>query len=336
MGSLFYDVQKEGCSFTAAVNTLNVHISQKLCQQTARLINSRFAGKYMERYIDKFLNYLKVEKNSSVHTLINYSVDLRELSEFLTSKEIADIDVLDIRKFLVSLRQKGFKKVTIARKMACLRSFFKFLCREGHIKSNPMIGLVGPKLEKKLPIFLSEDDMSKLLDTPDIKEPMGLRDKAILETLYSTGLRVSELVSLNIENIDFISGIIRVLGKGKKERLAPIGDKALRVIKNYIQNRSKSAGTSSRVLFLNKDGRRLTDRSIRNIIDKYIKVASVRADISPHSLRHSFATHLLNRGADLRSVQELLGHANLSTTTIYTHLSTEKLKNVYDKTHPRA
>ncbi|MFH1062965.1 MAG: tyrosine recombinase XerC [Candidatus Omnitrophota bacterium] len=290
----------------------------------------------MERYIDKFLNYLKVEKNSSVHTLINYSVDLKELSLFIDTKELKDIDVLDVRKFLVSLRQKGFKKVTIARKMACLRSFFKFLCREGHIKLNPMVGLVGPKLEKKLPIFLSEDDMTKLLDAPDISDIAGLRDKAILETLYSTGVRVSELVGLNVEHIDFISGVIRVFGKGKKERLAPIGDKALRVIKSYLQKRSKDANLSNRILFLNKDGRRLTDRSVRNIIDKHIKVASVRGDISPHSLRHSFATHLLNRGADLRSVQELLGHANLATTTIYTHLSTEKLKSVYDLTHPRA
>ncbi len=288
----------------------------------------------MERYIDKFLNYLKVEKNSSVHTLINYSVDLKELSAFIDSKELKNIDVFDIRKFLVSLRQKGFKKVTIARKMACLRSFFKFLCREGHLKLNPMVGLVGPKLDKKLPIFLSEDDMSKLLDTPDIKDISGLRDKAILETLYSTGVRVSELVGLNVEHIDFISGVIRVFGKGKKERLSPIGDRALRIIKSYLQKRGKEA--SDRILFLNKDGRRLTDRSVRNIVDKYIKVASLRSDISPHSLRHSFATHLLNRGADLRSVQELLGHVNLSTTTIYTHLSTEKLKSVYDQTHPRA
>ena len=290
----------------------------------------------MERYIDKFLDYLKVEKDASVHTLINYSVDLRNFSQFLNDREIKTVDVFDVRKFLVSLRQKGYKKVTIARKMACLRSFFKFLTREGHLKSNPMVGLVGPKLEKKLPLFLGEDDIVKLLDTPDIADPAGLRDKAILETLYSTGIRVSELVGLNVEHIDFIVGIVRVYGKGKKERLAPIGDRALRAIKNYLKKRKKGVGISDRAVFLNKDGRRLTDRSIRNIVEKYIKVASIRTDISPHSLRHSFATHLLNRGADLRSVQELLGHANLSTTTIYTHLSTERLKNVYDKTHPRA
>lgn len=290
----------------------------------------------MERYIDKFLNYLKVEKDASVHTLINYSVDLKDLSHFLKDRDIKTIDVFDVRKFLVALRQKGYKKVTIARKMACLRSFFKFLTREGHIKTNPMVGLVGPKLEKKLPLFLGEDDIVKLLDTPDIADPAGLRDKAILETLYSTGMRVSELVGMSIEHIDFISGIVRVYGKGKKERLAPIGDRALRVIQTYLKKRKKGVGKSDRAVFLNKDGRRLTDRSVRNIVEKHIKVASIRTDISPHSLRHSFATHLLNRGADLRSVQELLGHANLSTTTIYTHLSTERLKNVYDKTHPRA
>ncbi len=220
--------------------------------------------------------------------------------------------------------------------MACLRSFFKFLCREGHLKTNPMVGLVGPKLEKKLPIFLNEDDIGRLLDSPDPADFKGARDKAILESLYSTGIRVSELVGLNIEDVDFIGGVVRVLGKGRKERLAPIGDKALRCIKHYLEKRSSLAAAGNRALFLNKNKTRLTDRSVRNILEHYINVTSLRADISPHSLRHSFATHLLNRGADLRSVQELLGHANLSTTTIYTHLSTEKLKNVYDQTHPRA
>ena len=290
----------------------------------------------MERHIDKFINYLKVEKNSSIHTITNYSVDLKELALFNHDKDINEINVLDIRKFLVDLRQKGFKKTSIARKMACLRSFFKFLCREGYCKVSPMIGLVGPKLDKKLPIFLNEDDVTKLLNTPTEKDLPGLRDKAILETLYSTGIRVSELVGLDIASIDFIGGVIKVFGKGRKERLSPIGDKALRAIKNYIDKRNISSLGNIRPLFLNKNNRRLTDRGVRVILNKYIKVASLRNDISPHSLRHSFATHLLNRGADLRSVQELLGHANLSTTQIYTHLSTEKLKNVYDQTHPRA
>ena len=312
----------------------------------------------MERYIDKFLSYLKVEKNSSLHTVINYSVDLRDLADFLSDKPLEQVDVIDIRKFLVHLRQRNFQKASIARKMACLRSFFKFLCREGLRKDNPMVGLVGPKIDKKLPIFLSEDDMSKLLDTPEAIDFIGSRDKAILETLYSTGIRVSELVGLRVEHIDHIAGVVRVFGKGKKERLAPIGDKALRAIKHYLPERIKAGAKDHQrgPLFLNKhnrrvtrepgedhsaehkkeDPRKLTDRGVRDILEKYIRIASLRHDISPHSLRHSFATHLLNRGADLRSVQELLGHANLSTTQIYTHLSTERLKNVYDQAHPRA
>lgn len=290
----------------------------------------------MERFIDKFLSYLKVEKNSSLHTVANYSVDLRDLADFLSDKPLEQVDVIDIRKFLVHLRQRNFQKASIARKMACLRSFFKFLCREGLRKNNPMVGLVGPKLDKKLPVFLSEDDMTKLLETPAIDDPPGVRDKALLETLYSTGIRVSELVGMNVEDIDFIAGVVHVFGKGKKERLAPIGDKALRALKHYLEVRARCGAATARPVFLNKTQRRLTDRSVRNIVEKYIRIASLRHDISPHSLRHSFATHLLNRGADLRSVQELLGHANLSSTQIYTHLSTERLKNVYDQAHPRA
>ncbi|MBU0633630.1 MAG: tyrosine-type recombinase/integrase, partial [Candidatus Omnitrophica bacterium] len=223
----------------------------------------------MERYVDKFINYLKIEKDYSLHTLINYSIDLKKFSAFFKDKDAKDISVLDVRRFLVDLRQAGFKKVSIARKMASLRSFFRFLAREGFIKTNPMVGLVGPKLEKKLPIFLNEDDMFKLLDSPSTDELSGLRDKAILETLYSTGIRVSELVGMNIEDIDFIGGVLKVYGKGKKERLAPIGDKALRAIKNYLDRRNTVASSSTRAVFLNKNRRRLTDRSVRNIVEKY-------------------------------------------------------------------
>ncbi len=290
----------------------------------------------MERYIDKFISYLKLEKDASPHTVINYSVDLRELADFCGEKPLESLDVLEVRKFLVHLRHKDFKKTTIARKLACLRSFFRFLCREGFIRHDPMVGLNGPKQDKRLPIVLNETEIAKLLETPPVHDLPGKRDRAILETLYSTGLRVGELVSLNVENVDFIGGSVRVVGKGRKERLAPIGDKALRAIKAYLQERGRKNGTDSRILFQNKDQRRLSDRGVRNILDKYIQIASLRGDVSPHSLRHSFATHLLNRGADLRAVQELLGHANLSTTQIYTHLTTEKLKSVYDQTHPRA
>jgi site-specific recombinase XerD len=189
-----------------------------------------------------------------------------------------------------------------------------------------------PKLDKKLPKFLSEMDATRLVDAVTEKDEASLRDRAILETLYSTGMRVSELVSLNLDRVDFISNIVKVLGKGKKERLLPIGETALKVVKQYVDTREHK----SDAVFLNHHGRRLTDRSVRNIVNKYILKASIQGHMSPHALRHSFATHLLNAGADLRSVQELLGHVNLSTTQIYTHMTTEKLKSIYNKAHPRA
>ena len=299
----------------------------------------------IDRYIDKFLNYLKIEKNVSPHTVINYSIDLKDAAKFLgDSVEIDKIDYLSLRKFLADLKTKNYSKRTMARKFACLRSFFKFLYREGHIKANPIAGLSTPKLDRKLPIFLDEGEVAKLLDAPDTKELSGLRDKAMLETLYSSGLRVSELVGLNMENIDFIGGVLKVLGKGRKERLVPIGDRALKSIKAYLEKRpvcprrqtTAGRGDVKKAVFLNKFGLRLTDRSVRRTLEKYIHITSLREDVSPHTLRHSFATHLLNRGADLRSVQELLGHMNLSTTQIYTHVTAERLKSVYDKAHPRA
>ncbi|MFH1848017.1 MAG: tyrosine recombinase XerC [Candidatus Omnitrophota bacterium] len=291
----------------------------------------------IDRYIDKFLTYLKVEKNMSPHTVLNYSIDLKDLAIFLgDDAQIEKVDYLAIRKFLARLKEKKYSRRTIARKLSALRSFFRFLYREGHLKSNPINIISTPKIEKKLPVFLSEDEIDKLLGAPDISQPGGLRDRAILETLYSAGLRISELVGMNIENIDFIGGVIKVMGKGKKERLLPVGDRALRCIRDYLQKRNLKEGSHRKPVFLNKSDRRLTDRSIRRMMDKYIHITSLREDISPHTLRHSFATHLLNRGADLRSVQELLGHMNLSTTQIYTHLTTDRLKAVYDKAHPRA
>ena len=220
--------------------------------------------------------------------------------------------------------------------MACLRSFFKFLYREGHIKSNPSASLSTPKIEKKLPIFLNVDDAAKLLESPDLSDDTGLRDRAILETLYSTGIRVGELVGLDKEDIDFISGVLKVCGKGRKERLVPIGDKALRAIRAYFEKIGVSDINERKPVFINKSKRRVSDRAVRRIVHKYIHKTSLNENISPHSLRHSFATHMLDRGADLRSVQELLGHANLSTTQIYTHVTTERLKSIYDKVHPRA
>ena len=282
------------------------------------------------------MTYLKIEKNVSPHTLTNYGIDLREFQVSLRDKSLDKVSYVDIRLFLARMKEKKFSKRTIARKMACLRSFFKFLCREGYLKSNPAIGLQTPKLERRLPIFMDADQVVRLIESPDLSDVYGTRDRAILETLYSSGVRVGELVGLNKDSIDFIGGVIKVAGKGKKERLAPIGDKALRAIRNYFQKAGKLKIKDKKAVFINKSGRRMTDRAVRRVIEKYIHKMSMNEKISPHSLRHSFATHLLDRGADLRSVQELLGHANLSTTQIYTHVTTERLKNVYEKVHPRA
>lgn len=289
----------------------------------------------MDRYISKFLTYLEIEKNVSRHTLLNYHLDLKQLRNFLSEKEAQKIERLDIRKFLAHLKSKNLGKRSLARKLSTVRSFFKFLLREEYVDSNPAAGLSSPKLEKKLPIFLDVDKVAKFLDSPDRKSLLGLRDRAILETLYSTGMRVSELVGLNIGGVDFIGGVVKVYGKGKKERLIPIGDQALRAIRDYLGQQPQTK-QDTRALFLNKSNMRLTDRGVQNLVNKYIRRTSLKENISPHTLRHSFATHLLDRGADLRSVQELLGHASLSTTQIYTHITTEHLKSVYNKAHPRA
>ena len=290
----------------------------------------------MERFIEKFINYLKVEKNASEHTIINYTIDLKAFALFLGDKDIGSIDHLTLRRFLAEMRAKNYAKRTMARKLAALRTFFRFLFREGHIKTNPITAVSTPKLDKKLPKFLDVEQVSRLIMKPDDSTVPGARDRAIFETLYSSGLRVSELVGLDDDDIDFISGVVKVLGKGSKERIVPIGDQALRAIRSYLDKRSVDKVKDKHAVFLNKSGTRLTDRSVRRIVDKYIKLCSIEAKISPHSLRHSFATHLLDRGADLRSVQELLGHMNLSTTQIYTHVTMERLKSVYDKAHPRA
>lgn len=290
----------------------------------------------MQRYIDKFINYLRVEKNASAHTVTNYTIDLRFFSEFWGDKDIAAVTHLSLRAFLAQMRSRNYSKRTIARKLACLRSFFKFLFREGHIKTNPITAISTPKVEKKLPVFLDVNKVTKLLQCPVGDDAAGLRDRAILETLYSTGIRVSELVGLDADDVDFISEVIKVFGKGSKERMVPIGRPALDALRKYIDKRGDSKAKDRGAIFLNRGGRRLTDRSVRRILDKHIRACSIAEHVSPHSLRHSFATHLLDRGADLRSVQELLGHMNLSTTQIYTHVTMERLKAVYDKAHPRA
>jgi integrase/recombinase XerC len=284
------------------------------------------------RYIDKFISYLEIEKNYSVHTVLNYKLDLREFGIFLQEKPLESVEYITLRKFLAYLKSRNLKSRTLARKVSSLKSFYRFLCREGYLKVNPSLLLSLPKLDKTLPKFLTEAQIIKLIESPDVSTPLGRRDRALLETLYSTGMRIGELVRLDVDDIDFISGVVKVFGKGRKERLLPIGQSALRAIRAYLDARENQG----KELFLNKNSTRLTDRGVRNILNKYIRITSLKQNVSPHTLRHSFATHLLNRGADLRSIQELLGHVNLSTTQIYTHLSTERLKVIYDKTHPHA
>ncbi|GAX59933.1 tyrosine recombinase xerC 1 [Candidatus Scalindua japonica] len=298
----------------------------------------------IEKLFLDFITKLELEKGFSEHTLRAYHKDLLQFNNFLKSEKrtgLESINHLLLRKFLAVLRAKNYSKTTIARKLASIRSFFKFLIQEGVLVSNPFEMLRTPKQDKKLPHFLSINDVNLLLKTPDCSTVMGLRDMAILETLYSTGIRVSELVSLDEKDIDFFGGMVKVQGKGKKERLVPIGSHAINAINKYVESRSigikygeKEVSTSG-PLFLNKFGGRLTARSVARSLDKYLKMSGLNMLTSPHTFRHSFATHLLDEGADLRSVQEMLGHTNLSTTQIYTHITTERLKNVYDKAHPR-
>jgi len=278
---------------------------------------------------------MEIEKNYSQHTLANYRLDLKDFSKFCGELSLEKIDYLLLRKYLAVLKEKNLGNRTVGRHLSALRSFFRFLCREGYLKTNPILMLSSPKLDKHLPSFMTEEEVAKLIESAlpkDSRDELGLRNRAILETFYSSGLRISELVALSLDDIDFISGIIKAKGKGKKERVVPVGDIALTALRKYLDQRKKQ----SSAVFLNKNGKRISTRGVRDVVEKYLKSAGIQRGVSPHTFRHSFATHLLDRGADLRTVQELLGHANLSTTQIYTHLTTEKLKNVYDKAHPHA
>jgi integrase/recombinase XerC len=325
--------------------------------------------------INEFLEYLKFERRFSEHTAKCYGADLTQFSDFLcgvsedgnherdsmslghnhhghghatavatqvhveANQLLLSADTDSVRAYLAHLNEKEYSKATIARKLATLRSFYKFLVKRNYVTTNPVTAVRTPKQDKKLPRFLEYEEVKRLLETPPINTWLGARDRAIMETLYSTGIRVSELVALNMEDIDFLGEVIHVRGKGKKERIAPIGTSALQTIQHYMEFRNKRAQNNSnfdsKVLFVNKHGKRLSTRSVRRKMDKYLKMAGLDPAISPHTLRHSFATHMLNNGADLRSVQELLGHQSLSTTQVYTHLTTSRLKEVYENAHPR-
>jgi tyrosine recombinase XerC len=294
----------------------------------------------IEAFVKEFMEKLKHERSFSKHTLRAYHTDLTQFDSFLKDdkcKNLKRVNHLLLRKYLATLRSRNYSRTTIVRKLASLRSFFKFLNQEAILESNPFEILRTPKQTKKLPHFLSINDIDTLLKTPDESEISGLRDRAMLETLYSTGIRVSELVGLNEEDVDFYGEMVKVQGKGKKERLAPVGSYAIKALKKYINSKKKKKGLGKNApLFLNKYGDRLSSRSVARSLDKYLKLTGINLATSPHTFRHSFATHMLDKGANLRAVQELLGHSNLSTTQIYTHVTTERLKQVYDKTHPRA
>lgn len=301
--------------------------------------------------IEQFIEYLRNQKRYSLHTIRNYQIDLRQFSEFVALREarsegensdpgIGMIDSQVIRTYLGSLYGR-FRRSTIARKLSAVRSFFLFLERKGLTKWNPAADIATPKLEKYMPTYLLVDEVFRLLERPEREKPLGLRDLAILEVLYSCGFRVSELEALTISSIDFDERLVRVIGKGDKERIVPIGRQALQAVRNYLEatqylRRRNVYISRDEPLFINFRGRALSGRSIGRIIKKYAIESGLTADVSPHSMRHTFATHLLDGGADLRAVQELLGHESLSTTQKYTHVSLDRLMEVYDKAHPRS
>jgi integrase/recombinase XerC len=293
----------------------------------------------------RFLKYLQVERNASDLTVKSYREDLTALADYLTEArsgrcpEPGEITVPELRGYVAALHEAGYAQTTIARRLASLRSFFRFGQREGWVTTNPAKPLRNPRKARRLPHFLSADEIGRLLAAPPNSNPMGLRDRAILETMYSAGLRISEVVGLDQSDLDFDAGILRVRGKGRKERLAPIGSYAIQALRRWLGVRRVSPrepeGPRSPV-FVNKFGRRLTTRSVARMLEKHLRCTGLDRRTTPHSLRHSFATHLLDRGADIRSVQELLGHKSLVTTQIYTHVSTAGLREVYQRAHPRA
>ena len=293
--------------------------------------------------IQEFLEYIQLERNLSEHTVRNYGVDLSQFYGYLLAQGSGDsfpygVENTAIRGFMAELTVKGISKQTIARKTAALRSFYKFLQKRGKMSTNPAQNIRTPKLEKKLPVFLSVEDVENLLSMPELDSFIGLRDKAILELLYSAGLRTFELVGLNHEDIDLAQQTIRSRGKGMKERINPIGKYATFALQQYIQEKYRHPDYirfDQSAVFVNFRGSRLTTRSIRRMLGSYVVKAGLSCEVTPHTLRHSFATHLLQRGADLRIVQELLGHENISSTQIYTHITGEEMKIIYDEAHPR-
>jgi integrase/recombinase XerC len=296
----------------------------------------------MEEALAEFLRHLALEKNASAHTVKSYREDLTQAVAFLRERngghtpEPANLSTRQLRAHLAWLHEQGYARTTIARRLAAVRSWCRFLCRQGVLSSNPANGLRGPRQEKKLPHFVQREDILRLLETPPGDTPLGLRDRAWLETLYSAGMRVSELTGLNLADLDLDEGTATVRGKGKRERLVMLGPPAVAAIREWLPAREALARGERPALFLNKNGTRLSSRSVGRLLTKHLAAAGLDPQTTPHTLRHSFATHLLDAGADIRSVQELLGHRSLGTTQIYTHVSTQRLRDSYHKAHPRA
>jgi integrase/recombinase XerC len=307
-------------------------------------------------WIEKFLEYLRIQRNASPHTLRNYDSDLRQFYFYLThtpegeprpAPELEQIDNLTIREFLGFLYQKSNKKISVARKLATLRSFMKYLSVQDVLRANPAKIVASPKLESRLPDYMTLDAVTNLVEAPDAGTDIGKRDRSILELLYGAGLRVSELVGLNLGDVSLSEGLLKVVGKGRKERIVPFGRRAAEALEAYLDVRAKRIRTSvpspaksrkpaGEAVFLNFRGGRLTSRSVGNIVDHYVSQLAQRLKVHPHTLRHTFATHMLSAGADLRAIQELLGHESLSTTQKYTHVSVEQLVRIYQSCHPRA
>ena len=294
----------------------------------------------MSEAFDKFIDYLQAERNASRYTVRNYEADLLGFFSFLREENIESLEEVDkntLRDYLGQLMERGFARTSISRKLSAVRSFYRYLQREELVSVSPAATISSPKLDRKLPEFLSPEESTRLVEAPDLSTPAGLRDRAFLELLYAAGLRVSELVSLNTTQINLETREIRVWGKGAKERIVLMGDPAARALAVYLADgRPRLTGVFTEALFLNQDGGRLTVRSVQSFVKAYAKLAGIEKDVHPHMVRHTFATHLLNGGADLRVVQELLGHASLSSTQIYTHVSKSQARKVYLSAHPMA
>jgi integrase/recombinase XerC len=295
------------------------------------------------RYIREFLQYLASERNYSHNTIASYEVDLGQFGAFLeehlpgTDSTLSSLQHHTIRLFLGHLLTQGYARKTIARKLACLRSFYKFLVRRGMVATNPTTMIASPKLERSLPVFLDEATVAQVMEQPNRSVPVGMRDAAILELFYATGIRLSELLHLRVVDVDLQSQTVKVLGKGNKERIVPFGRKAQAALTTYLQHRSAllPQGEALVLFFVSDRGKKLQPKGVNRIVNRYISAVSDAQKRSPHVLRHTFATHLLDRGADLQAVRELLGHESLSTTQVYTHVSVDRLKKVYAQAHPK-